>query len=121
MDLALKLDPASTLPLYRQLSEALRKGILERQLLPGQRLPSSRRLAQVLEVSRNTVTQCYDQLLSEGYLQTINGSGTYVSREVPAAWTGQPVDPPLLPRWLSAYGASLTDTEPFEQIGRAHV
>lgn len=111
MDLTLKLDPASTLPLYRQLSEALRKGILERQLLPGQRLPSSRRLAQILAVSRNTVTQCYDQLLSEGYLQAIPGSGTYVSKEVLTKSTTQQ---PLRPNWLSAYGASLTDAEPFE-------
>ena len=66
MDLVLSLDRTAPLPLYQQLAAALRLAVLQGRLQPHQQLPSSRRLAQSLAVSRSTVTQSYDQLLSEG-------------------------------------------------------
>jgi GntR family transcriptional regulator / MocR family aminotransferase len=83
MDLVITLDNQSSLPLYRQLYEALRTAILRGQLPPKQRLPSTRLLAKSLGISRTTVTLCYEQLLNEGYLQTAIGSGTYVCAHLP--------------------------------------
>lgn len=83
MDLAITLDSHSNLPLHQQLYEELRQAILTGRLLPGQKVPSTRSLAQLLEISRTTVTQSYDQLLSEGYLETRVGSGTYVCDQLP--------------------------------------
>jgi len=60
------LDEASSEPLYRQVYDRLRKAILMRQLPPGTRLPSTRELANELNISRNTVMNAYDQLLAEG-------------------------------------------------------
>lgn len=83
MDLPITIDPDTSLPLHRQLYEALRQAILTGRLLPRQRIPSTRELAKSLGISRTTVTQSYEQLLSEGYLETIVGSGTYVCAQLP--------------------------------------
>ncbi len=83
MELALALDDSQAVPLYRQLYEGLQQMILSGQLVPGQRLPSSRTLARQLNVSRNTVAQAYGELQAEGYLSGRHGSGTYVSTELP--------------------------------------
>ena len=52
--------------LTRQLTDQLRSLISGGRLAPGQRLPSSRHLAQSLDVSRNTVTFAIEQLAAEG-------------------------------------------------------
>src|SRR5918995_1939011 len=54
--------------LRRGLRRALRAAIQEGRLTPGSTLPSSRRLAVDLQVSRGVVTDTYDQLAAEGYL-----------------------------------------------------
>ena len=77
------LDEASPEPLYRQVYSRLRTAILMRQLPPGTRLPSTRELANELNISRNTVMNAYDQLLAEGYLEGQVGSGTFVSLALP--------------------------------------
>jgi GntR family transcriptional regulator/MocR family aminotransferase len=48
-------------------------------LTAGERLPSSRALAGVLGVSRTVVTEAYEQLYAEGWLEGRHGSGTYVA------------------------------------------
>jgi GntR family transcriptional regulator/MocR family aminotransferase len=73
------LNRQSSVPLYRQLCDSLRTAILSGQLEPGVCLPSSRDMAETLEVSRNTVLNAFDLLIAEGYLEPREGSGTYVS------------------------------------------
>jgi GntR family transcriptional regulator/MocR family aminotransferase len=60
-------------PLTRQLTDRLRRLITDGRLAPGQRLPSSRHLAQSLAVSRNTVSFAIEQLAAEGYLSLSAG------------------------------------------------
>ncbi|MGK7951876.1 MAG: PLP-dependent aminotransferase family protein [Xenococcaceae cyanobacterium] len=92
MDLAIALDNNSDIPLYHQLYTELRQAILTGRLQPHQQLPSTRWLAKSLGISRSTVTQSYEQLFSEGYLQTKIGAGTFVSEELPdELLTTQPV------------------------------
>jgi GntR family transcriptional regulator/MocR family aminotransferase len=86
MDLAIFLDRASAIPLYQQLAEKLRHAVLEGRIKPNQKLPSSRTLAKSLNISRFTVTQSYEQLESEGYLETRSGAGTYVGSQIPDDW-----------------------------------
>lgn len=83
MTLDIKLDSRSSLSLSHQLYTEIRRLIVEGRLVPGTRLPSSRELSRELSVSRSTVSQTYDQLSSEGYLQVIAGSGTFISRDLP--------------------------------------
>jgi len=79
MLIEIPLRRAGGAPLYRQLYEALRSGILSGRLPAGTLLPSSRDLAGDLGVSRNTVTAAFDQLTVEGYLVSQVGSGTRVA------------------------------------------
>ncbi len=78
-----RLNPRHKLPLHRQLYEALRRAILDGKLSAGDRLPSSRELAQDLNLSRNTVLAALNQLGVEGYLVSRVGSGTFVNDSVP--------------------------------------
>jgi GntR family transcriptional regulator/MocR family aminotransferase len=73
------LDRASGQPLQKQLFQALRKQIIALELMPGQMLPSTRQLADQLDVSRTTVVRAYEDLLGQGYIKAIDGIGTFVS------------------------------------------
>ncbi|MEY4415964.1 MAG: hypothetical protein RIQ53_3257 [Pseudomonadota bacterium] len=73
------LDPHRPEPLQRQLCQRVRDGVAAGWLPPGLRLPATRVLAQVLGVSRNTVSLAYEQLLAEGWLQA-DRRGTVVAR-----------------------------------------
>ncbi len=71
------------MPLYKQLYERLRAQILAGQLEAGARLPSTRRLASELGVSRNTTALAYELLLLEGYIESRVGDGSRVARLQP--------------------------------------
>jgi GntR family transcriptional regulator / MocR family aminotransferase len=72
------LDRQSETPLYQQIKEYLRHGILSGSLAPDTRLPASRQLAQDLGVNRITVENAYAELEAEGLILSRLGSGTYV-------------------------------------------
>ncbi|MFW6642408.1 PLP-dependent aminotransferase family protein [Nocardiopsis algeriensis] len=81
----LRLDRSRPVPLNAQLTEALRRAVAGGDLRPGERLPSSRALAAQLGVSRTVVTEAYQQLYAEGWLEGRHGSGTFVAREEASA------------------------------------
>ena len=83
MQLAIPLSE-SGVPLFRQLYTSLRQAILAGAFRAGEKIPSSRELAEQLGISRTVVLLAYDQLLAEGYLVGRQGSGTYVSSAVSA-------------------------------------
>lgn len=64
--------------IYQQIYQEIKKAILEGKLLPDEKLPSKRTLADDLNVSINSVTNAYEQLLAEGYIYTIERKGYYV-------------------------------------------
>lgn len=90
----LALDRAAAKPLYRQLYESFREAILTGRLGAGQRLPSTRGLADELRISRLPVLTAFEQLLAEGYFESRAGAGTFVARSLaeprPAAGGGMP-------------------------------
>ena len=82
--------------IYRQVRSAIADG----RLRPGDCLPASRDLARSLKVSRTTVTVAYDRLVSEGFLISRIGAGTYVTdhftpaqRKIPTASTLSSLEP----------------------------
>src|ERR1700760_4617812 len=91
LELAITLPPRGSGAVMRVLHRELRAAILDGRLKPGLRLPSTRILAEVWGVSRNTVMGSYDLLLSEGYLFARHGAGTYVSEVLPIR--NEPVAP----------------------------
>lgn len=78
-ELTINLNPEKAAPLYEQIYEYIRKDIQRGQLTVGARLPSTRALAQYLEVSRSTVVLAYEQLLSEGYIESRPCKGFFVA------------------------------------------
>jgi GntR family transcriptional regulator/MocR family aminotransferase len=98
-----RLNRQSAVPLYRQLQESLLEAVLEGELPPGRKLPSSRLLAGELGLARNTVIEVYEALSAQGCLETRHGSGTYVAdlaseRLPPPPATIAPVAPKLSAR-----------------------
>jgi len=65
------------------LYSALRDAILDGRLKASTKLPSSRALAEMMSISRNSVLAAIERLLDEGYLFTKPSSGTYVAEVVP--------------------------------------
>jgi GntR family transcriptional regulator/MocR family aminotransferase len=72
------LDRQSTVPLYQQIEDYLRQGILSGSLAAETRLPASRQLAHDLGVNRITVENAYAELETDGLVYSRMGSGTYV-------------------------------------------
>jgi GntR family transcriptional regulator / MocR family aminotransferase len=66
-------------PLFRQIYLRLREAILSGVYRSGEKLPSTRDVAEQLKVSRTIVLLAYDQLLAEGFAVGRAGSGTFVS------------------------------------------
>ena len=81
-DLLLSLDRCDGRPLGHLLQDQLRAAVRDGRLRAGERLPSTRRLAEELGVSRGMVVACYEQLVAEGYLVGSAGSGTRVAERV---------------------------------------
>jgi GntR family transcriptional regulator/MocR family aminotransferase len=79
VDLPVSLSREAAVPLTAQLAGWLRRAMLDGTLPPGERLPSSRALAAQLKVSRTVVTEAYQQLYAEGWLEGRHGSGTFVA------------------------------------------
>jgi 2-aminoadipate transaminase len=76
--LPLHLQPESHIPLYIQLRDQLRSLVHAGDLRPGDRIPASRELAQILGVHRTTVANAYAELESEGLIQGHVGRGTFI-------------------------------------------
>jgi GntR family transcriptional regulator / MocR family aminotransferase len=100
------LPEQAALTLQGRLRLAIVQSILDGRLASGAALPSSRELAALLSLSRNTVTSAYQQLMDEGFLDARSRSGVFVapnarplsaalaeplvsSRRQPPAWSGR--------------------------------
>ncbi|WP_271221805.1 PLP-dependent aminotransferase family protein [Streptosporangium carneum] len=79
VDLPLSVDRQAPAALARQLGDRLRAAMRDGTIRSGERLPSTRALARQLAVSRTVVTEAYQQLYAEGWLDGRHGSGTYVA------------------------------------------
>lgn len=85
--------------LQAQIRETLVSAILDRQLGHEEPLPSTRKMAKILGVSRNTVVLAYQSLIDDGYLVSRERSGYYVNGQIAEAAhpgrieTPRPVDP----------------------------
>ena len=66
--------------LYEQIYQYIRDEIRRGKLLCQEKLPSTRSLAEYLQVSRSTVELAYDQLVAEGYLEAVPYKGYFVAR-----------------------------------------
>jgi len=81
------------LPAYRAIADALASDVREGRLAPGDRLPTQRELAELLEVSIGTVTRAYTEAERRGLVSAEVGRGTFVRNlELEGVLSGQPGD-----------------------------
>ena len=76
------LENRGDTPAYMYIYECIRDDILAGRIKPGERLPSKRPLAAHLGVAIITVENAYAQLITEGYIQSYEKKGYYVSEDM---------------------------------------
>jgi len=74
------VNPSSSEPIYRQLSQQIKESIAQGRLTPEQQLPSVRELSKSLVVNPNTIARVYTELEREGILVTRQGVGVFVAQ-----------------------------------------
>lgn len=78
----IQIDNASAMPIYLQLTNAIKSAISDGRLQPGDIIPSERVLVEQLHIARGTARKALQQLLEEGILVRNQGSGTFVAPQV---------------------------------------
>ena len=81
-DLLFHLQRDSRTPLQTQLRELLVSAILQGQIPLGSPLPSSRKLAETLDVARNTVALAYQELVADGFLVAHERRGYFINGDI---------------------------------------
>ncbi len=79
----LKLDRKIKTPLYLQLSKQIIELIYHGSLPANMKLPSSRSLANSLDVHRKTIVNCYQELIDQGWVISIEAKGTFINNDLP--------------------------------------
>lgn len=79
-ELTINLKSKDKAPLYEQIYQYIKENIQSGKIPYGEKLPSTRALSRHLEVSRSTVELAYEQLLSEGYVETEPCRGYFVAQ-----------------------------------------
>lgn len=79
-ELTINLKTKSDMPLYEQIYRHIKAEIQSSRIACGEKLPSTRALSKHLEVSRSTVELAYEQLLSEGYIESEPCKGFFVAQ-----------------------------------------
>lgn len=74
-----RVDTASEVPLWEQLSASIRSGAIAGRLTPGERLPSARELAASLDINVHTVLRAYQLMRDEGLIDLRRGRGAIVT------------------------------------------
>ncbi|SDH23616.1 GntR family transcriptional regulator / MocR family aminotransferase [Vibrio xiamenensis] len=106
-------------PKHAQLFEAIRTKIVSGMWRNRAQLPSTRALAEEMDLSRNTVISAYEQLVAEGYVESRRGAGYYVAVTLPERFIDAKVAPKLLNRAVKtaplngAFSPGVPDLEQF--------
>lgn len=109
----LHVDRRGTAPLYQQIAQAIMEQVRLGRLVPGDRLPPTRDLADQLEVTRSTVVAAYRDLEERGWVVSHVGKGTFIQGR-PADATG--ADGPLA--GSGAFASRLVTREELRRLVR---
>lgn len=75
------ISNSSDEPIYEQITKQIKAQILKGELKQGDLLPSIRALARDLQISVITTKRAYDELEKEGFIETMQGKGSYVASQ----------------------------------------
>lgn len=98
--------------LVEQAMRKIRLQIDNQRLMPGARVPSIRKFAETMRVSKSTIVEAYDRLVAEGVIQARKGSGFYVAGHVPPltlSKIGPKLDRVVDPLWVSRQSLEADD------------
>lgn len=95
------IQPDSEIPASKQLFDQIQFAIASRQYPPGHRLPSTRQLAMITGLHRNTISKVYRQLEETGLVESQAGSGIYVKAQGHEG--GAQRQSPILTQYPNAY------------------
>jgi len=73
------IDENDSRPIYQQIVDEVRRGVVAGALRPDESLPSVRQLAAELKLNPNTVQQAYRELERQGLVRARRGKGTFVA------------------------------------------
>ncbi len=114
------LDPHSSVPIYQQLIDQVRRLVASGQLAPGAELPSVREMAQEHTVHPMTISKAYSLLESEGMLERRRGKPMTVAalkkNQSSVAARLRQIEPQVEALALSAQQLELHDSEVIEQL-----
>lgn len=117
--LLLSLDERSRSPISRQILDGIRERIASGALPPGERLPSTRRLAQSLGLHRSTVAVAYQELWSLGFVDLRPGSCPRVRERPQLVSTSRPAQADLVDWGAVASDRSNDLSRLYRQLGSA--
>ena len=80
----IRIDPASSVPLFEQLASSVRAQVLSGAAVAGERLPSARELATSLDINVHTVLHAYQALRDEGLIELRRGRGAVLTEKATA-------------------------------------
>jgi GntR family transcriptional regulator len=78
VSLRININPGSSVPIYKQITEQVRMAVATGRLTVTDQLPSVRALAESLVVNPNTVARAYADLAREGVIETRPGRGVFI-------------------------------------------
>ena len=73
------ISNSSSIPIYEQIKNQIISQIMSEELKEGDTIPSIRNLAQDIKISVMTIKKAYDELENEGYINSVQGKGTYIA------------------------------------------
>ena len=77
----LHVDVKSSTPIYKQIEDQVKEGIIKGIFQPGDKLPSVRDLSTMLTINPNTVSKAYQGLEREKAIETVRGRGTFIAED----------------------------------------
>jgi GntR family transcriptional regulator len=77
----INIDATSSTPIYEQIVNEIKEGILKGIIEPGDKLPSVREMAKMMTLNPNTIQKAYQELERQKVTVTIRGKGTFVSED----------------------------------------
>lgn len=77
----MQLNFNSPKPIYLQMVDEVKRALARGELSPGDKIPSHKEQAQILQVNPNTVQRAYQEMEREGLTETLRGQGTFIRND----------------------------------------